>query len=501
MRDDLSLAMVTVKRFRGRKPPYVQVEEFESGPLGHEGGMTNVHPPRPAPAPAPLHDLSATMGDRRASGKAARKRAKRGALGDWREDERGHDALSTILHQDKIRLPDLVPIRHQRMALSAWNYYRGAAAVMAADLASQPDSGLTVQLGGDDHVLNFGLWASPERNLSFDLRDFDETLPGPFEWDVKRFAASLVVAARENRVAPEVGDAAVSAGIEAYCERMRRYRTMPEVDIWYDGMHVDSLISYFEPADQGRVSVHIEKKRKRRTSRGAFAKLTTMVHGRPRITTEPPIRVTISDDEQDDLTDHLLAEYRLTLQEDRRSLFDRFTVVDVVRQVVGVGSVGMQVYLVLLEGRTGADPLFLQVKQAGPSVYEAYTQPSRHDNHGERVISGKRLVQTATDIFVGWGSLHGNDYYVRQFRDMKIIPTTDLIAPRLAEFATACGETLARAHARTGDPVAIDAYIGKGKKFAAAMGRFARAYADQNERDHAQLVSAIASGTVESQPG
>jgi uncharacterized protein (DUF2252 family) len=459
--------------------------------------MTNVHPPRPTPAPAPLHDLSATMDDRRASGKAARKRVKRGALGDWLEDDRGHDALSTILHQDKIRLPELVPIRHQRMALSAWNYYRGAAAVMAADLASQPDSGLTVQLCGDAHVLNFGLWASPERNLSFDVRDFDETLPGPFEWDVKRFAASLVAAARENRMTPDAADAAVAAGVQAYCDRIRRYRMMPELDIWYDGMHVDSLISYFEPADRGQVSIYIEKKRKRRTNRGAFAKLTAMAHGRPRITDDPPIRVTISDDEQDDLTDHLLAEYRLTLQEDRRSLFDRFTVADVVRQVVGVGSVGMQVYLVLLEGRTGADPLFLQVKQAGPAVYEAHAGPSVHGNHGERVINGKRLGQSATDIFVGWGSLHGKDYYVRQFRDMKIIWTTELIAPRLVEFATACGETLARAHARTGDPAAIDSYIGKGRKFVAELGRFARAYADQNERDHAQLAKAIANGEVD----
>ena len=242
---------------------------------------------------------------------------------------------------------------------------------------------------------------------------------------------------------------------------MRRYTMMPELDIWYDGMHVDRLISYFAPADRGRVSIHIEKKRKRRTSRGAFAKLTTMTHGRPRITEDPPIRVTISDDEQADLVDHFLAGYRLTLQEDRRSLFNRVTEVDVVRQVVGVGSVGMQVYLVLLEGRTGADPLFLQVKQAGPSVYEAHTQPSRQDSHGARVINGKRLIQSATDIFVGWGSLHGKDYYVRQFRDMKIIPTTELIAPRLVEFAAACGETLARAHARTGDPVAIHGYIGK----------------------------------------
>jgi uncharacterized protein (DUF2252 family) len=386
------------------------------------------------------------------------------------------------------------------MAVSPWNYYRGAAAVMAADLASQPDSGLLVQLCGDAHVLNFGLWATPERNLSFDLRDFDETLPGPFEWDVKRFAASLVVAARENRIRPAVAAAAVTAGIEAYCGRMRRYATMPELEIWYDGMHVDNLLGYFEPADRGLVSVHIEKKRRRRTSSGAYAKLTEMAHGRPRITEDPPVRVTISDAEQADLVDHLLAEYRLTLQEDRRELFDRFTEVDTVRQVVGVGSVGMQVYLVLLEGRTGVDPLFLQVKQAGPSVYEAHTEPSRHESHGARVISGKRLVQTATDIFVGWGSLHGRDYYVRQFRDMKVIPTTDLIAPRLAEFATACGETLARAHARSGDPAAIDGYIGKATKFTAAICRFARQYADQNERDHAQLVRAIAAGDVESLP-
>jgi uncharacterized protein (DUF2252 family) len=463
--------------------------------------MTESRSPSPSPSPAEMRDLAATTDERRARGKSARERVRRGTLGNWAEDERGHDALSTILAQNQIRDPQLIPIRHHRMAASAWNYYRGAAAVMAADLAAQPDSGLIVQLCGDAHVLNFGLWATPERNLSFDLRDFDETLPGPFEWDIKRFAASLVVAARENRIKAEVADAAVTAGVAAYCTRMRRYRMMPELDIWYDSMHVEKLISYFEPADRGRVSIHIEKKRTRRTSRGAFAKLTTMAHGRPRITEEPPVRVTISDDEQADLAGRLLAEYRLTLQEDRRSLFDRFIVADVVRQVVGVGSVGMRVYLVLLEGRTGADPLFLQVKQAGPSVYEAHTQPGHHDRHGARVINGKRLIQSATDIFAGWGSLHGKDYYVRQFRDMKIIPTTELIAPRLVEFATACGKTLARAHARTGDPAAIDCYIGKGPTFAAGIGRFARLYADQNERDHAQLTRAITAGAVESPPG
>jgi uncharacterized protein (DUF2252 family) len=457
--------------------------------------------PEPPRSAASLPDLRATTDERRASGRTARKRVARSALAAWTEEDRGHDALETVLAQNKIRVAELVPIRHSRMAASAWNYYRGAAAVMAADLAARPSSGLTVQLCGDAHVLNFGLWATPERNLSFDLRDFDETLPGPFEWDVKRFAASIVVAARDNGLAPATAAAAVTAGVDAYCRRMRTYTTMPELDIWYDGTRVDGFIGYFEPADRGRVSVHIEKKRERRTSRGAFAKLTQMADGRPRITEEPPVRVTISDAAQARLVSELLAGYRLTLQEDRRILFDRFTETDTVRQVVGVGSVGMRVYLVLFEGRSGTDPLFLQVKQAGPSVYEAHTGPSRHDAHGARVISGKRLLQSATDIFVGWGSMDGNDYYVRQFRDMKIIPTTALIAPRLAEFATACGETLARAHARTGDPVAIVGYLGKGSKFTAAIKGFAEKYADQNDRDHAQFVRAVNSGAIDSQPG
>jgi uncharacterized protein (DUF2252 family) len=384
------------------------------------------------------------------------------------------------------------------MALSPWNYYRGAAAVMAADLASQTNSGLLVQLCGDAHVLNFGLWATPERNLMFDLRDFDETLPGPFEWDIKRLAASLSVAARQVGLSAATADTAVLSASKAYRIRMRRYAHMPELDIWYDGMHVESLIGFFEPADHGRVSTYIEKQKQRRTSRGAFARLTAMANGRPRISEDPPVRVRVGDDEQADLLNLLLAEYRLTLQEDRRTLFDRFTEVDAVRQVVGVGSVGMQVYLVLLEGRSGSDPLFLQVKQAGPSVYEAHTQPSRHDHHGARVINGKRLIQSATDIFVGWGSLHEKHYYIRQFRDMKIIPSVDLIGPRLVEFATACGKALARAHARTGDPLAIDAYIGKGAVFDTAIGEFARLYAEQNERDHAQLVESIGRGRIAS---
>ncbi|MGH3250594.1 MAG: DUF2252 domain-containing protein [Trebonia sp.] len=463
--------------------------------------MTEFSSPGPSQPPAASPDLAATSDERRASGRAARKRVRRRVLGYWAEEDRGHDALRTILAQNELRVPELVPIRHHRMAASPWNYYRGAAAVMAADLASQPDSGLTVQLSGDAHVLNFGLWATPERNLAFDLRDFDETLPGPFEWDVKRFAASLVVAARQNGVGRATADAAVTAGVGAYRRRMRRYRAMPELDIWYDATRVDNLIEYFEPADRDQVSVYIERKRKRRVSRWAFTKLTEMTDGRPRITEDPPIRVAVGDDEQAAIAGELLAGYRQTLQDDRRSLFDRFTLTDVVRQVVGVGSVGMRVYLVLLEGRTGADPLFLQLKQAGPAVYEAHTQASACASHGARVIAGKRRLQSATDIFVGWGTMGGNDYYVRQFRDMKIIPSTELITPRLVEFATACGGALARAHARTGDPVAIDGYIGKGRRFTEAIGEFARRYAEQNERDHARLVRAIASGKVESQPG
>jgi uncharacterized protein (DUF2252 family) len=446
---------------------------------------------------ASRHDLAATTAERREAGRQSRVLAPREGIGEWDEAVRGHDALETLVSQNRIRLAELVPLRHQRMALSAWNYYRGAAAVMAADLASRPHSRLEVQLCGDAHVLNFGLWATPERNLNFDLRDFDETLPGPFEWDVARLAASLVVAARDNGVRPARAEAAVLAAVETYRRRMRHYASLPEMDIWYDGTHAERFVGYFQRADRGQVKIQIEKGKVKSTSRGAFAKLTTMARGRPRITTQPPLRVTIDDDEQGDIVDRLLAGYRQTLQDDRRVLFDRFTPVDMVRQVVGVGSVGMVVYLVLFAGRSGSDPLFLQCKQAGPSVYESHTYRSRHGNHGARVITGKRMVQSATDIFVGWGSMGGRDYYVRQYRDMKIIPSTDLIAPVFVPFATACGNTLARAHARSGDPVAIDAYMGRGNSFTKAIRRFALRYADQNDRDHARLVSALRRGLVE----
>ncbi|HUE07823.1 MAG TPA: DUF2252 domain-containing protein [Acidimicrobiales bacterium] len=445
-----------------------------------------------------LSDLRATTAERKAVGQAARDHAPRSGFADWDEQSRGHDPIATVLAQSAGRMTDVVPLRHHRMARSPWNYYRGAAAVMAADLASRPHSGLEVQLCGDAHVLNFGLWATPERHLNFDLRDFDETLLGPFEWDVARLAASLIVAARESGVKHTRSRQAVRAAVDAYRRAMRRYADARELDVWYDGMRVDRFVKYFERADRGQAKVYIEKRKAEKTSRGAFPKLTAMVHGRPRITAQPPIRVTVSDDEQRDVVNVLLAGYRQTLQEDRRVLFDRFTEVDIVRQVVGVGSVGMVVYLVLFEGRSGEDPLFLQCKQAVPSVLEAHLRPAVFANHGQRVIAGKRMVQSATDIFVGWGSLGDRDFYVRQYRDMKVIASTDLIAPRVVQFASACGSTLARAHARSGDALALDAYMGAGSSFTEAMVAFSQRYADQNARDHAELVSAIERGEVPS---
>jgi len=459
--------------------------------------VSKTRPATPTPVEA-RHDLFATAAERQQMGREARVLAPRARIGDWDERARGHNPIDTLVAQNDVRLAEVVPLRHQRMAVSPWNFYRGAAAVMAADLASRAHSRIQVQLCGDAHVLNFGLWATPERNLNFDLRDFDETLPGPFEWDVARLATSLVVAARENGVRPARAEAAVIAAVDAYRRRMRRYAASPLLDIWYDGTRFDRFIDYFEPADRGQVKVQFEKGKQKRTSRGAFAKLTTERRGRARITPEPPLRVTLDDAEQGDIVDQLIADYRLTLQEDRRNLFDRFILVDVVRQVVGVGSVGMVVYLALFEGSARGDPLFLQFKQAGPSVYEEHTYPSTHDNHGARVIAGKRMVQSATDIFVGWASMGDRDFYVRQYRDMKLIPTTDLIAPVLTQFAIACGNSLARAHARSGDPAAIDAYMGKSNTFTDAMRKFAVLYADQNERDHEKLVSAIRRGRVDS---
>jgi uncharacterized protein (DUF2252 family) len=442
-----------------------------------------------------------SLAARKQIGKAARRQLPLGDLGAWDSQQRQQDAVQTVLVQNAIRVPALFPIRAERMAASPWSYYRGAAAVMAADLAATAHSGLSVQLCGDAHVLNFGLWATPERGLSFDLRDFDETIRGPFEWDVKRLVCSLVVLARANGLGSGRTERAVRATLRAYRDRMSRYATAKELDIWYDRITADDLISrIFVPADREQASAWLARQAHRRTHVGAARKLTHRVDGRLQITTDPPFRVSVSDadygaDRQSAVRD-IVQAYHDSLPYERRRLLDRFTVVDVVRQIVGVGSVGMRVYLVLLEGRSGDDPLFLQIKQAGPSVYEQFLDPSPYPNHGQRVISGKRAIQFATDIFVGWTRVGHLDFYVRQFRDMKVIPRDDSISPYLEEFGAQCGAVLARAHARTGDAAEIAGYIGKGRRVEDGLTSFAFGYAEQNQADHRQFAEAIGNGEM-----
>lgn len=455
--------------------------------------------------------------ERSSSGRASRSAVPRRSLADWDPGSRGHDSLETILAQNHMRVPELIPIRHARMAASPWTYFRGAAAVMAADLASAPDTEITVQLCGDAHVLNFGLWATPERNLCFDLRDFDETLPGPFEWDLKRLATSLVVLARENGVSTDRADRAVRAMVSAYRLAIQAYADTPEIDIWYDRVDVHEFLGHFTKGVARLAEKRIESRASRRTSRGALKKFTEIRGGARRIREDPPFRTHVGDT-QLELIEAVVAGYSASVDDSIWSLLTRFRVLDVVRQVVGVGSVGMRVYLALLEERRTGDPFFLQIKQAGPSVYEKFLQPSAYDNHGARVVNGQRMLQSATDMFVGWTAVSNDvsrsdlpskshsgaeqmNFYVRQFRDMKVIPDGEIIGPYLTEFATACGEVLARAQARSGDAAAIADYLGGSDRVDRALVRFSNAYADQNERDHAQLVAAIDAGVVPASTG
>ena len=348
-----------------------------------------------------------TTADRLERGRAARRYAPRSALGTWAPGDDRDDPVAVLVAQNDIRNPDLVALRHGRMAISPWNFYRGAAAVMAMDLAALPHSGLAVQLCGDAHILNFGLWATPERNLSFDLRDFDETLPGPFEWDVARLAASIVVLARHNGLGDAVGVAAVEKAVGAYHARMDEYAASGQMEIWYDLVDVDWLLDHFQGADRTTAAALIAKQGERRTNQGAFDQLTTVVDGQRRIAERPPKLQHFDSPDRLRIVEEVFERYAATLRADRRHCVRQFEFVDVARQVVGVGSVGMRVHLLLLEDRTG-EPLFLQVKQAGPSVYERHLGDSTYDNHGARVINGQRLLQSATDMFVGWTQLRGH---------------------------------------------------------------------------------------------
>lgn len=446
--------------------------------------------PRVRAMPVTDHDAAA--------GRAARTRAPRRAAGDWDPASRTVTALDRLRAQEPVRDPDLLPLRYARMASSPWAYLRGAAAVMAADLAAGKHSGLTAQLCGDAHILNFGLWASPERQLLFDARDFDETLPGPFEWDLKRLTTSVYVLADTEGIARSTAESAATAALDGYRTAIRRYARSGELDIWYDRITADMPLEHLTSAFAREARHTIDKQSRKRSQEGTARQLITVTDGQRRITEDPVKRrhFQLGDAEEISIYEQIFDTYLASIPPHLTRLVGRFTRVDTVRQVVGVGSVGMRVYLHLMEGDSQRQSVFFQVKQATSSVYEEFLGPSAFDNHGERVVVGQRLMQTASDIFLGFVRVDDTDYYVRQFRDMKIIPSGSQIAGYLPQFAAICGAALAKSHARSGEPEAIAAYIGKGDAFAAGILAFARAYATQTHTDHTDLVAAIDAGTV-----
>jgi uncharacterized protein (DUF2252 family) len=452
------------------------------------------------------------------NGKEARQRISRSAQAAWEPGPDRVGPVAVLAEQDESRVPELVPVRYGRMLASAFTFYRGAAAVMAADLAAGPDSGLTVQLCGDAHLSNFGVFQAPDRRLVFDINDFDETHPGPFEWDVKRLAASVAIGARDRGFKKGERRAAVLGAVREYRVAMTNFAAMNEIDVWYARLDVEDIADRFQDkvtkADRQRLRRNVEKARNKDSLR-ALEKLTVRDGEKLRIASRPPLLIPVSElAEREGLDPEgivtlirgLLDEYRETLDNQARVLAARYSYVDTAHKVVGVGSVGTRAWIVLLTGRDERDPLFLQVKEAGPSVLEPYTAASRFRNHGHRVVAGQRLMQAAGDILLGWVSAAGidakkRDFYVRQLWDGKGSAEIEAMAPQtMAGYAGLCGWSLARAHARTGDRQAIAAYLGKGDSFDNAIAEFAEAYADQNEADFEALLEAEASGklTVES---
>jgi uncharacterized protein (DUF2252 family) len=422
-----------------------------------------------------------------------------------------------LLEQGADRVAELVPIRHGRMLASPFAFFRGAAAVMAADVAEAPRSGLTVQLCGDAHLSNFGGFASPSRELVFDINDFDETARGPWEWDVKRLAASIAIAGRELGLAPAARRDAVEAAVRSYREAMRRFATMRNLELWYARLDVARILAHagdrVTPKERRAFERRVASARAKDHLR-AMSKLAHRVDGEVRIVSRPPRIVpveevfpaTASEDVEEQMRG-LLRAYRRSLPVERRHLLEGYRYRHMARRVGGVGSVGTRTWIVLLTGRDGDDPLFLQVKEAGPSVLERYTARERARNHGQRVVQGQRLMQVDTDIFLGWLRATwtddtARDYYVRQLWDWKLGAEVELMSPaRLTVYGTLCGWTLARAHARSGDRVAIGAYLGSGSAFDRAVGAFAETYADQNERDHAELEEAARAGRIAAERG
>ncbi|MER6343705.1 DUF2252 domain-containing protein [Streptomyces sp. NPDC001595] len=439
--------------------------------------------------------------ERAERGKAARKRVPRTAHAGWLAPVDRQDPVGVLERQGRDRLPELLPIRYGRMAASPFAFLRGAAAVMAADLASQPHTGLTVQLCGDAHLLNFGLYASPERTLLFDLNDFDETFPGPFEWDVKRLAASTAVAARENGHSDDKAHRAALETAAAYRAAMRRLATMGELDVWYERIEADRLLPLVRSARRRRRVEASLTRARRRTSLQALDKLTEVVDGRRRIIHDPPLLEPAGAPDTAALR-KIFSDYRSTLTEERRLLLDRYRFVDAARKVVGVGSVGTRCFIVLLIGRDADDPLFLQIKEARKSVLEDHLPSGPYDHPGHRVVAGQRLLQAAGDIFLGWMSgPQGRAYYWRRLRDMKGSADVAGMSPaELRAYAGLCGTALARAHARSGDRIAIAAYLGGADTFDRAVADFALRYADQTTADHTTLGAAVAAGVVTAAP-
>ncbi len=430
-------------------------------------------------------------------GRAVRKITGRAAHGRWTASPDRPDPIGVLQRQATDRVPELLPIRHGRMAASPLAFLRGAAAVMAADLATQPQTGLTVQLCGDAHLMNFGMFASPERALLFDLNDFDETFPGPFEWDVKRLAASVAVAARDNGHGDDRAGRAALAAARSYRRSIRELAGLPELDVWYHRTDTAELLPLIgRPELRDRVEANMARAR-RRTSLRALGKLTEVRDGRRRIIHDPPLLEPLPRADSRDVGE-IFGKYRSTLPEERRVLLDRFRYADAARKVVGVGSVGTRCFVVLLLGRDADDPLFLQIKEAVPSVLQAHLPADGHDHQGHRVVAGQRLMQAAGDIFLGWTTgPAGRHFYGRQLRDMKGSADVATMGPGLlGRYAALCGRALARAHARSGDRIAIAGYLGGGDTFDRAVAAFALRYADRTRADHALLTAAITDGTL-----
>ena len=458
-----------------------------------------------------------TPQQRVARGKAARVAAPRSSHGEWAPAAGRADPVELLTRQDAERVPELVPVRHARMAVSPFTFYRGAAAIMAGDLAATPVSGVTVQLCGDAHMSNFGLFGTPERRMIFDVNDFDETYPGPWEWDVKRLAASFEVGGRDRGFRTRERRAIVMECARAYRRQMRRTAGMGTLGAWYDHVDAERLLDeVWRQVGRGRLSKKEARwaesdiaRARTRDSVRVLARRAAAVDGDLRILPEPPLIVPLEelvapDTEWEDaerLIKTLLSSYRRTLTREHHPL-EEFRFVHAARKVVGVGSVGTRCYILLLVGRDHRDPLFLQVKEAGPSVLEEHLRGPRYRNHGARVVIGQRVMQAATDVFLGWQRIRGldglhRDYYVRQLHDWKGSADVDRLRVAGATlYARLCGATLARAHARWGDRIAIAAYLGKGDTFERAMADFSAAYADQNERDYDAFAAAVRSGRL-----